>query len=382
MKILIIGDGNHQFIREQVKWLRKKSTINQIDIFSVPPIKNDKDPLYDNIYNAYSNSILTRIRRIRVWVKEREIRKRLKDIPDDYDIIQIHYVSSWLPDIIDLIKSKGRKLAVSMWGSDFYRASAKDNTKKKIIYQLADAITFFVDDATQKDFSKTFPDISKEKFHTCKFGSAPLTPLKAIMEKHSKEYSKKTLELNIDKIIITIGYNLRKAQRHLPIVENIVNSKNYAKYKEKIQFVFPITYPQLNKYKKELITKLKNLDVDFVIFDEFLSDEKVAHLRYASDVMIQLQPTDVLSDSMQEHIFARNIVITGDWLPYDELTENGIYFHQIPKVENIGTTLFKCLENLTEEKKRCEKNTQLMGEYGSWEKNIESWIKLYEDFVN
>ena len=133
---------------------------------------------------------------------------------------------------------------VSVWGSDLYRAKNKNEIlKTRKIYENADAITFFVDNATQKDFTIKFPQINKNKFHVCKFGSAHLNSLKKIINNNSNSLSKKFLELNNDKIVVTIGYNLHKEQNHIQIIENIIHNEDYQNYKDKIQFVFPITYP-------------------------------------------------------------------------------------------------------------------------------------------
>ena len=377
MKVLIIGDGDNYFIKNKIYWLRKKSNIDQIDLFSYPPINSDEESLFDNIYNAFSFSFLTKIRRLRAWVIRFETRRKLKSIPNDYDIIQIHFIYDFWSDFIDILKSKGKKLVVTVWGSDFHRPNNKKLRKLNRIFEASDAITFLTD-ANKAEFAEKYPKIDVEKFHICKFGSKTIASMKEIITQDRNHTSKNILKLNPNKIVVTIGYNLDPAQRHIKIIKNILNEKEYIKYKEKIQFVFPITYPRNDNYKKKILNILKTSGFDFVVFDQFLNDERIAHLRFASDIMIQLQTDDVLSSSMLEHIFARNIIITGAWLPYSELIEKGIYLHQIKNIEDIGEKLIEILDNYEKEKENCIKNTELMGDYENWEREILSWINLYE----
>ena len=149
--------------------------------------------------------------------------------------------------------------------------------------------------------------------------------------------------------------------------------------KTKFNLCSQLLIPKNKKYKNELIKKLKMLNIDFVIFDKFLNNEEIAHLRFACDIMIQLQPTDVLSGSMQEHMFAKNIVITGAWLPYGELIKKNLFSIKIQNVGDIGGKLIYNLNNYEKEKENCKKNTQIMDNYGSWETNIKSWIRLYQN---
>ncbi len=55
--------------------------------------------------------------------------------------------------------------------------------------------------------------------------------------------------------------------------------------------------------------------------------------------MIQLQATDSFSSSMRETLYAGNIVITGDWLPYGTLDEKGVFMLKVSSVEEAERSL-------------------------------------------
>lgn len=82
----------------------------------------------------------------------------------------------------------------------------------------------------------------------------------------------------------------------------------------------------------------------YSIIEDFLSEEQVSALRLIGDVFIQLQTTDALSASTQEHIYAGARVIVGSWLPYSFLLENGVCFETVSDVSAIGPYLNKSLD--------------------------------------
>jgi len=104
-------------------------------------------------------------------------------------------------------------------------------------------------------------------------------------------------------------------------------------------------------------------------------------MRLASKIMIQLQTTDSFSSSMRESLYAGEIVITGDWLPYGTLDEKGVFMLKVSSVEEVGEKLVYALNNLDSLKEKCKKNPEIIWELSSWEKNIQSWIDMYEDLL-
>jgi hypothetical protein len=93
--------------------------------------------------------------------------------------------------------------------------------------------------------------------------------------------------------------------------------------------------------------------------------------------MLQLQITDQFSGSMQEHLFARNVVITGSWLPYDTLKEKGSYFIEIDKVEDLNDVLPDVINNFSTYEQRTTNNPGVITELSSWGKNIKQWAEMY-----
>jgi hypothetical protein len=101
-------------------------------------------------------------------------------------------------------------------------------------------------------------------------------------------------------------------------------------------------------------------------------------LRKAPDIMIQLQKNDSFSASTQEHLYGENVLITGNWLPYGDLLEAGVYFRTADSCEASGDELLYCISNLETEKQKCTSNPDAVYKLSSWESNFPSWLRLYE----
>ena len=113
-----------------------------------------------------------------------------------------------------------------------------------------------------------------------------------------------------------------------------------------------------------------------------MSDDAVAMLRCCSNIFIQLQPTDMLSGSMLEHLAAGNIVITGKWLPYDILDELNIYMLKIERMEQVSTILLSVIENYLEYTRKCDLNKNIVLNNFRWKTVINKWINVYEKVLS
>ncbi|WP_016778726.1 glycosyltransferase [Anaerophaga thermohalophila] len=378
-RILLVGDGNHQFITNYVHWLKKEKNNNfKIDILSQSTVKEKNKKNFNSIYRIKDENfiyhIISKIKGVHLLYRLILYKKLLKDLPE-YDVIHFHYIriDSYL--LVNQFKrSQKSKIIFSIWGSDLYRLSPLNEKRFFRACNKADILTF----ANQKSIN-----LFKEKYNwkndnlkLCRFGLAPLERLKKI--KLSKNECKQKLSWNNNKLAITIGYNSNPAQQHLEILKQF-DTTNIKSLKEKIQLILPVTYNGTPKYKNQLLEKLKQLPFEYTIYDTFLTDDKVAQIRKASDVMIQLQLTDQFSGSMQEHLFARNVVITGSWLPYETMKEHGAWFIEIDKLEELPNIIFDVIGNYENYVKKTNNNPQAIAELGLWEKNIHDWIALYKD---
>jgi glycosyltransferase involved in cell wall biosynthesis len=379
-KILLVGDGNHQFITNYSKWLNKSKSLQnfEIDILSYTLVCSESKEFYNDIFTVIKNNIiykiLSKIKVIRKYYRRFLFSNIISKLPT-YDVIHFHFFNLDSYYICQkLSKTTNSKIIITIWGSDLYRIALKNSIKFKNACNNADILTF----ANEKsiEYFKYKYNWGKENLKLCRFGLAPLENLKKLSQ--NKESCKQELKWNLNKIAITIGYNMAPEQQHLEILDEFLDKK-ITKLKDKIQLILPITYGGSPKYKDVLLKKISSLPFEYKVYDTYLNDEVVAKIRKSTDIMIQLQKTDQFSGSMQEHLHAKNIIITGAWLPYETLKENKCWFIEIDKIAEIDNLILNILDNFKELEAKTNNNPQAIEKLSSWDINIKDWISLYND---
>ena len=383
LRILILGNINSTFILNYVKELKAKMDC-EIDIFTEPIQSQEKEYVkqfikyFDNIYeiSKYPNEILSRIPKIRRILQIKNMAKQIDNL-DIYDICHIHYLSIEYGYLYKQIRNRCKKLIISIWGSDFYRSKWWEKRIQYRIVQYAHWITF-VNIQTLEEFSKYFEKIAKDKLIIKKFGSTPLGVLRNI-EHISKKDCKKSLNIPTNSIVVTCGNNASQGNQHIKIINSIETVIH--KLPGNILFLFPFTYGCVRKYFLKVKGLLDKSNLNYRILTDYLGDYKIAQLRKASDIFIYLPISDQLSGSMQECLYAGNIVLTGDWLPYRILEKQGIFMLKISSVDEVGEKLIYLLNHLKKLKKSCKGNSQIIWNLSSWDKNIDGWIQMYIELL-
>lgn len=379
MKILIIGDKEHVFIYNLVKWLYKtNSSIELIDVISRKRMKNKTDRYYNKVF--FYESFYVYVPLIRRFFKEKSkntfFKKKIKKVEKKYDIIHIHYIEHRLIENADFLSGNiTGKLIVTIWGSDFYRSNKSNRRKMLPILQRADNISF-----ENPEMLEEFAQYYREKYNiefrkltVVRFGLAPLEDMELL--NLNKDKCKFKLNIPVESITVCIGYNAHLGQQHLEILESLGKINN--ELHENVYLLLPLTYGGNAEYIEKIIEKANNLKFKFRIFTEFLSNYDIAVLRMASDYFLNLQITDALSGSMLEHLYANNIVITGSWLPYNILSELGIDIVKINHVNQIGKVISELILSGAHYNNKSE-NRKILYDFSYWGNCIKEWNKLYE----
>jgi glycosyltransferase involved in cell wall biosynthesis len=179
----------------------------------------------------------------------------------------------------------------------------------------------------------------------------------------------------LEKKVIVCGYNASNIVRHEMIIDSLnVIKSNLSNYK----VIFPMTYGDRSNERKILVKeKLKKTSFDSLVLENFLTIEKLQALRLCADVFIHIQERDQMASSMLEHLAAGSVVITGKWLPYDNLIEKGVYFIRIEKPEDLSGILSQVIDNLQEHKNKSKVNREIILEMMSWDSIKKNWFKYY-----
>jgi glycosyltransferase involved in cell wall biosynthesis len=364
LKILIIANSNIVFGKELKFELEQKA----IDVLLI-----DFESLVihtsDSKIQKYSDEFLKykKIPKLSMFFRMMLIKQIISEY--QFDIVNIHY-SRWFYLLI-LKSLKKSKLIITFYGSDFYRTSNRIKNIQKKLYKVADAITF-TNPLTKSSFLDYYHDFDK-KSYVCRFGLKTLDYIDKNRNKNKKDI-KKDLEYSLSKIIVTCGYNATQGQRHDLIIESLLKlDKNIV---SKCQFIFPLTYGDFI-YKNSIKEKLSKTNLDYVILEDFLYEDKNANIKLASDIMINILESDSFSGSMQEFLYAGNIVITGSWLPYKLFDEAGMNYHKIDKQNQLVEKLEYLINNFKNLNKPIS-NQEIVYQFSHWENTINQWIKVYK----
>jgi hypothetical protein len=374
MNLLIIGPSDHQLLKNLVKTLQNHDKELRIDAVSFPRYFNNSGRIYNQVFNLSDNfPYLKNIPVLRIFYFILNLNKSLNSL-DSYDHISIHFVRYFYFFSIRIILKKTSFLSVSFWGSDYYRINRIKKYLLKRLLNRAERITCANEEMIIKIGHEL--NIKKNRFTISRFGLQPLMHISEIMSKNSKEQEKHKLGFG-KKILVTIGYSAHRSQQHIEVIKSLNLIEQFLP--SNILLLFPMTYGDFNskKYIQEVENILAKSTLNYIIYKKFMSDENIASIRYASDIMIQVNVTDQFSGSMQEHLFAENIIITGEWLPYTTLKSAGIFFLEVSALNQIGDKLLYSIANRKDLLLKCKDNKSLINNFSGWENTIQSWLKLY-----
>jgi hypothetical protein len=154
-------------------------------------------------------------------------------------------------------------------------------------------------------------------------------------------------------------------------------SKLPEEHRKRLFMVVPMTMGGDAAYVGEVRTACTASGLEHRVITELMTNEELARLRCAADIMVQVQPTDQLSGAMQEHLFAGSVVITGAWLPYDVFRESGVRFWTVRDYAELGSAMIECLSELDMRRAACLGNSDPIMRLSGWANNAPAWSALY-----
>lgn len=387
MKLLLIGDAFSQYTIAFSSFLKQHDPSVKIDIINTRLVDSNTGyndifrNVYDMVYkNGFINNIILRIPKVRGVVNriiQKRIVKEVNKVIDKYDVICLQ--GFWKNNLLvyNGLNASNIFTVGAVWGSDFYRRDGLNNIQMLFnAFDRCDRV-FVSTDEMINDIRMVY-NLPKEKIRKCVFGLEPLEAL-VKMEKVSSIGSKLKSNFEGDSFVITCGHNASSFQEHYAIIEQLLKIRS--SLPSSYLLVFPVTYGGTQDYILSIKNKLVESGLKFVMIEDYLTDEKVALLRLATDIFIQVQKTDAFSGSMREHLFAKNVVLTGEWLPYQALVNDGIYFETISNLDKIGENIVNIIENYQEYKRKVIlQNTPDKFERFRWPISIKEWHRTFMEY--
>lgn len=380
MKHILIVSEDHlirTFLLPAIRYLKLETQVT-FDCFIINGINYQKaqslsEDFGEVFTNPYPRGFLKRIPKIRFFGTVFGLWKVSGTLPQ-YDIVHINFHHYYLAAIVPRLREKATKLYVTFFGSDFNQAAWYRHLGNRFTVRRSDGIF------------TTNPTLLKQIVLKYKLASLPLVkdtifPLlesfityREFLETHTRELAKEAI--NAKKKILVCGYNASPITNHEYIINALVKSKDHL---ENYKVIFPMTYgTRAEETRSSVMKAMSKSSLDFLILDQYLSLTQLHLLRLAADIFINVPSRDQMSASMLEHLASGSVVITGKWLPYETLIENGIILYLVEHYTQLSDVLNNTIENLDAYQTASVKNRDLVMKMTDWDQIKQKWIKYYD----
>lgn len=377
-KILIVGSIYDKHAYRFISHLKKEDNSLNIDILSYEQ-KNEQPECFAFCNKAYrpqeSMQKFYKIKYLGQFIKAIDFKHDLECLASQhkkYDAILILWV---FPQNI-LAASSYKKLSNNIilipLGSDVLRISKLSRLALRPFYRKADYVVLPETGFRQK--IKKYFKIQDSKIVNIGFGTDMID---IITENNiSKEESKKQLGIT-NKFVITIGYNASEAQNHFAVIKEI--DKIRAKLPKNLLLIFPMSYPSTPThvaYRTQIKEYLNSKKYEFIMLENYLSEEDLLLYRKCTDIFIHAQSTDASCASIQEYLLVNCLVLNAAWLQYPQLEKYEKPYFTFNSFENIGECLIKAINTPN----KPQISQQLREEI--YQRGWKSEIKLWVSFIN
>ena len=378
MKACIIGDSNSIFIKQFIEYVLLDDPGNQVVLIE----ENSTNPDYIKFYQEKGVALENRINRCnRITAKIPKIRSTLanylwcKYILKKYgafDFVHVHGLNYSRGNLGLYLRKATKKLAITVWGDELFRADAKMLRDYRKYYDAADCITVSTSDM-HRDFLKAYGHRYDNILHMNKFAVGILDRIDQVKRDYTRQALCKEFGIDDpDKLLVFMGHNGRPAQRHGELTQALQELPQALK--EQITLVYTMTYGVPNQsYLDDLISQVDKLGCSYVVLREFMNEDTAAKLRSLCDIMLHAQLTDAFSASLCESLYAGAVILNGSWLVYHDLPDCHERFVEYDQMEQIPEKLSHVIENYSVYKQKASQNREVIRNLCSREITTQRW---------
>lgn len=363
-KVVFLGTSNSVFVTRTAEELRARGIeVNIVDPYAASSRISGKSPL------AKTLRLLSRM-----WFTRKQVRRL-----DREQTVVIHSLGLDLFWISPLLKRHFKRVVGLAYGSDILRRRKRlDGLFGRALRHLdcVAATNANVRDVILKDF----PNVARKETRIIRFGLSVFDVLEKLGAKSPAE-ARVQLGYMADKPLICLGYSASTGQRQQDLIAYFAEQPDLL---HKYQFVVPVQYgsPEV-RLAVERDCQISNLKVGAEIFhplSEFHDPETSALMRLATTVLINHSVSDAFSGTVQETVYAGNMVLAGRHLPYGNMPGFGTAIKPYD-------TLKECVSALhpdflshwkTTAQAALPKNRQDLRKTSSWDGVINDWLTIID----
>ncbi len=381
-KLLIVSESHlvKTFVARTLKKLKEDGCDTQMDCF-LTAVKNASDidflqPYFNNLYVLpSSNKWYHQIPKLRVAIQLIRLLVLGSKLPK-YDYVHFQFMHYYYAFLVLLFRLKSRFVYLTFYGSDFNQIGKLRHFFNKISCSFANTIIAE---------NKVFLDQVQAKYDPhSKLAAIQLIPLMPVMENmfklhvtQTRSQAKQILGFEEKDVLITCGYCGDEIMQFDLMIDCLNKLPFNAINGRTIQVIFPMTYGRDYLQNHAIVEyKMQSSKLPYRVYKNYLSNEEVTALRYATDVFVLVSKRDQAASALYEHLLAGSVVITGNWLPYEHLDHLQTNYHRVTP-ENLAIQLNTVLQQLTEQQLACQKNFEIINNMVSWDANKNKWLNLY-----
>jgi hypothetical protein len=375
--LLVISDykSGFPYIQDLERELKaSKVFVNVLDIENLFIVRNDGST--QKLADSRLLKTLLRLPKIRTYTRVAILKRFLRTMRGTFDAVGIHSCDLIYVHLVEDLRKVASNLSVTIWGSDFYRASEEARQAKKKILDACNLIVFG-NPSNEEDLVRYYKNY-EDRSVVCGFGVTKFDTIDDELRIHSREEIRSTLQLPSDRFVVTIGYNGTPGQQHEKLIESVKSLPDETR--SKIFLLFQMSYGGSEVYKKQVEEKAKACGIPYLFITDFLSDQETSRIRIATDIVLNAQVTDGFSASIQEHIYAGNVVVVGEWLQYKSLDRAGIFYLKSAE-SNFGHKLAEVMGSYPKYLQLTEKNSDRIYQLSSWKSRLPDWISIYRGTI-
>ncbi|KGD63485.1 hypothetical protein Y5S_03294 [Alcanivorax nanhaiticus] len=281
--------------------------------------------------------------------------------------------------LIPLLKSYFKRVTGIAFGSDILHRNVRFDGMLGFALNKLDAVCATNENVLEPILTILHPDLHT-RASVIRFGLPVFDELnKLVAENVSPEESREKLGFRPDRNLIALGYNAVGGQRQIQLMDAI--EARIDDFSE-CDFVIPVQYgePGIEDEVKRACERLNNKlgSVRFYPLTRFYDPVQSAHFRRATTVMINHSVSDAFSGSVQETIYAGNLVLAASHLPYKNMPGFGTAIKDYSNLQDAFSFLEK--DSLNTWRKAAEDhelhNRTALHEISSWDAVMPSWISL------
>ena len=282
-----------------------------------------------------------------------------------YDAASFHFFSPSALLVAAATALSGRPYSVHFWGSDFKYWRSRNNPLLRWVLRRARFVSF-ANSALLSEARSLWG--SEVRLVTLRFGLDSLDAIDALRESRGSHGLQARRRAEFKTVVV--GTNSQRAQQHAAIIQQLAELP--IEVRQRFHFIFPLNYGD-RANRLEVLRLLSSAPFEYEVLDRMIFGAELAEFRQSTDILIQIQRHDALSGAMLESLYAGACVITGQWLPYDDLRKAGVDWIEVESASGVAEALNEALNRMVD----TDRNERIASSLGRWSLVAEEWLGHY-----